>query len=504
MIKTTHKIVIVKNQKDIKKGYLKLRTIQNRKAKDKSIGHQILLKNWNSDKQRVSKKEPFSDAINKVIQKVLNDAKSGSPSSLTSNGDKSFLNFSQKVIDAIPSHSTRQNKQDALIKFKKYLNFLGVEDIKFDDIDVFFIRNYYTYLLDNIAIVSANTYMSCLKFWVNQAIDGRKHHYEQHPFNDLKKKKDTKKYKVVNDVEINKFLSWTPDTPLRNDVYNGFLFMMHSAGLRISDALLLRFENIEQSNNTFYLNYRNKKSGTPMKTKLTLSALIHLFHFTSRYDVTFVEHLKTYEVKSNELDKKRKEHQEELSRTRLKSFYRLKEEYDDVEVRELEGYTWDDLIAREEIKESRIGYLEFQIRYSKEEEEDYKNELVSNLGSILMKLKYDHPKDTIMPYMNKCYKGEPILSESQEKNLSKYKVHFNDHLRMISKKIGVKTRFTPHMARHIFAQRMFLANVNMHYISMMLGHSTLKVTENYREQLVTRKSLNVIDKFAVTLEDIGV
>lgn len=485
-------------------GYLKLRTIINRKVKDKSLKIQINYKNWLVDKQLVSKKEPFYDSINEQLLKIKRDIIGGKPSFLTTTGDKSFLNFAQKVTDAIPSHSTRKNKQDALNRFGTYLTTLGVDDIKFSSIDSFFIQNYYTHLLDTMAIISANTYLTCLKYWWNQAVTINKVPKDPDPFSNIKKQKVTKKYKVVNDEELKKFYKFTPDTELRKDVYEGFLFMMHSAGLRISDALLMRFENIEQSGNTFYLNYRIKKSGHPMQTKLTLSALRHLFHFAGRYDMSFVEHLNNYETKNTIIEKECAAYETELSRLHLKTFFRLKEEYDDVEVRELEGYTWDSLILREEKKEARIGYLKHNISYSKEQKLKLKNELVSNLGDILMELKYDHPKDTILPYMNDIYNGEHILNQEQEQTLNKYKVHFNDHLRKITEKIGIKTRITPHMARHIFAQRLFLEGVNMHYISMALGHSTLKVTENYREQLVTMESMDIIDKFATTLEDIGI
>lgn len=502
-MKITHNIVIVTNQKDTKRGYLKLRTIQNRKVKDRSIGYQILRKNWIENKQQVSKKEPKSEIINQKIDEIIKAARNGSPNSLTSKGDKSFLNFAQKVTDSITSHSTRKNKQDALNKFGAYLTSLGVDDVKFQSIDSFFVQNYYTHLLNNMAIISANTYLVCLKYWWNQAVTINKVPKDPDPFSNLKKQKVTKKYRVVNNEELKKFFQYTPDTHLRKNVYEGFLFMMHSAGLRISDALLMRFENIEQSGKTFYLNYRMKKSGKPMQTKLTIEALRHLFHFAGRYDMSFIEHLEKYETQLAEIEQKRDEHETELSRLHVNTFYRLREEYDDVEVRELEGYTWDSLIVREEKKEARIGYLKFQIEYSRERKREITNELVSNLGEILMELKYDHPKDTIMPYMNDIYSGEHILTEIQEKTLNKYKVHFNDHLRKITEKIDIKTGITPHMARHIFAQRLFLKGVNMHYISMALGHSSLKVTENYREQLVTMDSMDIIDIFSKTLEDVN-
>lgn len=498
----THNIVLVKNHRDKKTGFLKLRTITNRTPKDKSLGIKVQISNWNPDKQYVYAKEPSSDEINQKLQEVLHDARGGkSTLGLIKRGSKSFVAFSEKIITVIPNRGTRRAKEDGFNKFKEYLKDINKVDVEFEEIDIFFVRGYYGWLNDNgIAITTANEYISILRYFVNQAQENGKHLWLQHPFKGLKRKKSTKKYRVLTDEELHKFMEYTPKSHTTKLIQQSFIFMMYAAGIRISDALLLTWGNFVRVKDNVFIQYRIQKTGTPLETKLTLEALLQLSLFIYDYYPELLHDLNDEMVEKLKVEEQIKHHQDELRGIHINSFYRLKDEYE-VEHELGNKITWQSIINREEKKQDRQSYLQSQIRFSEDNLENIDQKMIRVIGDYIMKLRDNHPKDTTLPFMRGIYQGEQNMTTEVADKAHNAKVQFNQHLKKIQRKQGIKTTITNHQARHVFAQRLFLAGANIHYISMALGHSSLAITERYREQLVTDAAKDITEEFALTINN---
>ncbi|WP_029036813.1 tyrosine-type recombinase/integrase [Salinimicrobium xinjiangense] len=494
---TTHNVVLVKDPRNKKQGYLKLRSITNRKPSDKSLGIKIQIKNWNAEKQVVYSKEPDSDKINDRIQKVLLEARGGKVDFLNlKRGNKSVIAYAEKVIDVISSRNTRRGRRDALNKFKEYLQTINKDDIEFSDIDIFLVRGYYSFLIDSgLAYSTANEYITVLRYLVNQGVENGLHVYAQDPFKGLKKKKSIKRYRVLNEEELKIFMEYEPSRKSTLLVQKSFLFMMYAAGIRISDALLLQWKNIQKVNDSYFLQYRIQKTGTVMETKLTIEALVQLRVFLQEYDEGFGEKADYLDQTSKEIKSRLRILQSDHDLIKILSFQELKEEYENEN--ENSG-DFEDLVIREQEKEMEKEELQHRINSQKRNLELINRARLEHYGNKIMELRAAHPEDTILPYMRGFYRGEQSLNTDLHNKSHVLKNTFNYHLKLIQTACEINTGISNHQARHIFSQRLFLSGANFHYISMALGHSTLQVTENYREKLVTDEAKDVTQLFSDT------
>jgi len=94
----------------------------------------------------------------------------------------------------------------------------------------------------------------------------------------------------------------------------------------------------------------------------------------------------------------------------------------------------------------------------------------------------------------------PILNgvEDQEKEyliIKQFTKLVNKHMNKIAKEVGIDKKVTTYTARHSFATILKRAGAPIEYISESLGHSNLKVTENYLDSFDD----DTIDKYSKEL-----
>ena len=65
------------------------------------------------------------------------------------------------------------------------------------------------------------------------------------------------------------------------------------------------------------------------------------------------------------------------------------------------------------------------------------------------------------------------MSDEVEAIANAHKVKNNHAPKTNNQKMGIKNNMSNHQARHVFAMRLFLKGVNMHHISLALGHSDI-------------------------------
>jgi len=477
---TTKKVILKKDRRNPKLGYLKLQTITNRKSKEKSLKIKIQVKNWNPDKQFVYSTEPNADKLNEFIQKILSIEEKGKV--IQKINEDSLFSFAEKVIKVIPYEGTRQTKRFAFNKLKGYVESTGKEDLLFPEIDLFFIKTYYSYLLESCEISTANAYMTNFKYFIHQAEEHGQHTYAINPFRTFKKRRKKNTHTVLTQYEVQEFRKYVSTDKAYLQVHQGFIFMMYAAGMRISDLLNLKWENFKKQGESYYVEYHMQKTGRLMKPKLTLEALECLIPFIEEYGKELISSY--YFVKK-------------IIEKDMKSLELLRED-----IKELKPITIYDVFISGKYKEKLYEGMEIEkkqnavkdtIKIYQDSIEYNRNKLVSTIAEICLNLKDLYPTENVLPHCR------GVSDEDMYKVTHAAKTQFNYRLKSIQKKLGIKTTITNHQARHIFAQRLFESGANFHYISLALGHSSLQITENYREQLVTDDARDVVEVFSELL-----
>jgi len=97
------------------------------------------------------------------------------------------------------------------------------------------------------------------------------------------------------------------------------------------------------------------------------------------------------------------------------------------------------------------------------------NEIIERWG-----VKPAIPENFIFPFLK-----EEISIEKQQAIIKQATKQCNKYIKRICKEIGLKSNVSTYTARHSFATVLKRAGANIAFISDALGHSDIKVTENY-------------------------
>lgn len=95
------------------------------------------------------------------------------------------------------------------------------------------------------------------------------------------------------------------------------------------------------------------------------------------------------------------------------------------------------------------------------------------------------PDDFIFPFLKNGLDVELILSSSKAKRkfLGGPTANINKGLKEVASMAGVTKNISTHIARHSFARHALKATHDVYVVSKALGHSSLRVTEEYLESL---------------------
>jgi len=111
------------------------------------------------------------------------------------------------------------------------------------------------------------------------------------------------------------------------------------------------------------------------------------------------------------------------------------------------------------------------------------------LISQIQILSISYGSDRVYPLL-RGFKGQVLVEETRNRATKN-----NYFLGTMREELDIKSPLSNHQARHVFAQRLFEAGANFHDISIELGHKSLAVTENYRKQISSEKSKDVVKLF---------
>ena len=254
-----------------------VRTIKDRQNLYETI-FKIKPEFWDLKNCKVKKTHPNADEMNSFLQKRI--AKTNSDilmvnlttdeigvNSIRTKMKKSssidFFKYADDYIQGLSKISTKNRYRSIIAKFKI---FIGKETLPINSINIKVINDYENYsrvkFKNRPNTIASN--MKILKKFVTDIYRVNKLEYVNNPFLDYKLKSEKTKREKLNEQEISRIVSLkiTPVNPLY-DAKQIFIFSCHT-GLRVSDSLTLRWENIYDDKLSFTMRKTNEPIEIPL------------------------------------------------------------------------------------------------------------------------------------------------------------------------------------------------------------------------------------------------
>lgn len=272
------------NSKKLKDGTqrIQLRITQNKKHRRVATEYSVHEKFWNTEKHEVRKGHPIAGAINAAIREKVNKLmtevsradvqdKSISARDLQRKARKevvgdSFIDYCDKHLKNISNLSTRDKNTSVVTKLKKYLSF---RDLLFSELTYEFIQDYRKYLLKDLgnmqSTVSKN--LEIIRGIYNEAVNAEMFEPAKDPWKKVKisrPKAQPRAKLTLQDIEKLAIVELKGNMAHARNI---FILMFYSRGMRISDALELKWAMIRPDLSRFH--YRMNKSDKPIDVLIT-------------------------------------------------------------------------------------------------------------------------------------------------------------------------------------------------------------------------------------------
>ena len=256
----------------------------------------VPIKFWDVTKERVKKTCPTSRQDNEELQRLMDKART-TERELTAQDKLTMLRFLEKfkgkeqnyalltyaqhsrdVLEQGKQWGTSKRYGDSINKLTEYVHSLGIKDMDFRDISPAFVSGYTAYLqsLPNTrypdSTLSPNTiakHLKVLRAILNKAVDDGIIQQYDIPRKLISVKETPPTVTGLRDAELNKLI----ELPIKKntdrwDARNLFLFAMYEGGIRIGDAIQLRWRNIVDTR----LVYKMMKNGKTVDVILVQEA----------------------------------------------------------------------------------------------------------------------------------------------------------------------------------------------------------------------------------------
>lgn len=243
---------------------LYLRIIKNRKPKYLSLGIYLKPELWDKENKRVRKSHPNSQRLNNYIALKTSEAQGVAIEMETTDKyaplgkikaeimgkcSQSFFKYADKYIEELNLH----NRIGTHRKFKaiigKMKEFMKGRDLLFEEITVSWLKSYEQHLRTMEKPNKTNTINSnfrTIRVIINLAINEEIIGDDKNPFKRFKLHTEQVKKNYLTDEEL-MMLELAPlDKNSMKDIHrNMFVFSAYAGGLRISDILVLKWENYD-------------------------------------------------------------------------------------------------------------------------------------------------------------------------------------------------------------------------------------------------------------------
>ncbi len=476
--------VVVYRRNELEKiGILKIR-IFDKKTTYISLKEKINLVDFSESKQRVKSTHPKANYLNNLIEKKLSEIKDKNKTfefiTETDGNEIGFSDFATRFIKNQKTIGSKKKYTTVVRNFNAYIQgAFNRENILLKDINEEIIENYTNFLLEDSDLQESTCYryLKYLKTILNKAIELNKINYLRHPFITTKFKNIITHKEYLNEDEVHRInnLSYENDTYL-GVTKNMAIFQIYCQGMRVSDTLLVRFQDIQDD----YITIRIRK------TQKTLKIFIN-------------EVLKKIILQSIDNYNIREKSNIEAAELNLGDSY---DSYDDVYEKYEELYN---LIKREEL----------ELNFIKEEERDYSKIRIykRNLNSLFIKLikkakKFIKNEFIFIGYLNSedfiNFKSLDRLNAFQFNQISSKVAMYNKRLKTIQRDAQIDKTLTSHIFRHTFANlALSQKNADIYAISQALAHSSVRETEIYLRNFNSKKVENLMYKISSSFSGIN-
>jgi len=275
-----------------------VRVILNRDKLDFSSRQSIYkLSDWDDVIMRVKKKTPINSALNEIehdINEAYNFLKyHNKPMTISAlrkqlRADKTVkLRLTDFVDDYFEAHvqdnseyasATKQTYSSTITHLKKFLEATGGKRLLVAEADLEFIKDFDNYLINRsitekkgLKKNSANKYHTKMKTMLYKAVD--KNLLEKNPYKEFKFKSEPGRLTYLTSNELKKLEQHDLcDNESLERVRDIFLFSVYT-GLRHSDAVNLKSDNIELEGTRNWIVYTQQKTGEHNKIPMLNKAL---------------------------------------------------------------------------------------------------------------------------------------------------------------------------------------------------------------------------------------
>ena len=301
------KIVWKSNSPDKKQGYLRVSERLTDLGKTKIVSLKLPplhKRHWDDKNQRVKHTHPDYLFYNNEIEKYVNKYKIVKTSDFISNEKKSLVYFVETyLLPKCNSIGTKQKYQNILFLVKTFNKVkYNKEDVLFKDIDEDFINEWRVWLKNDRGIVdnSVSYKTKTFKSFISKSINQRYYIYYPNPFSNIKTSVKRIDVDFLDEEQINTIIyselfdvikgginkGKKRDLESRytqllsiNDVRNFFIFQFFNHGLRVSDLMTLRWNNLTINGNEIRIKKTMLKTKHPINILIYYKPLLILFNY---------------------------------------------------------------------------------------------------------------------------------------------------------------------------------------------------------------------------------
>jgi integrase/recombinase XerD len=318
------KIVLRKKQNPDGTYPLAIRITKDRKSSYIHIGHSVMEAQWDRVQQRVRKSHPNSTRLNNLLLTKLAEAndtridlekqKKDTTSKVIRNSIRptsgiSFFTQAQVHLDNMMSHGNYNCYVSDEPRVKRFKEFLGGEDISFQDITIPLLTRFRAYLkaTRNVSERTIINHLLVIRTVYNQAIAGGLVDAKYYPFGkgkiSIRFPESAKIGLSPEEVAELEVLDLSDESYL-NHARNLWLFAYYFAGMRVSDVFLLKWTDI-QDKRLHYTMGKNAKPGSLKIPEKALQIIEQYRNDEAKHQLIFPE-LKIMDELMNRYEVKRK------------------------------------------------------------------------------------------------------------------------------------------------------------------------------------------------------
>ena len=494
-------------QDRFKKYPLKIRITENRKSKYISIGYAIKKEFWNAGKNSVRTTYPNYIFLDNLIQEKLNEAETLAPRhiDIQTNTQLSFIQYFETHIKNLEVGKKIADKKKHSVVLEHLKNFLRAtynrEDMMFKEISGELLQQI-VYYFEGMKLTknTQNGYFKKVKHLYYQAINNNLFAPVKNPFDSFDNKTSKPKNKSLTFIEFKGLELFNPYQFLNkgfqinknivdisvinelNTLRNIFVFQFYCYGIRVSDLLLLKWDNINNGKIVYRMRKTNKVKTIKLnnflieKLRFFLPVDKKIFFLSKRQNILDVELLNSL----NLIEKN----------TLLNNLLKTKKS----------KYLIEQVETKEKILFKETYYKENNINY----------ETLTNIYNGLS-LDPIEKNNYILPFLTDKDKQNILNSNAENSDLIIHHIIqskttlYNRALKQLNSFFLdmngqlIKTTLTSHLPRHSYTSISLSLGLDVFTISESLGHSDIKTTQNYihtlDNELVDNNISDVFSKF---------